>query len=86
MLPFSSIDNTNAIPLSLSDYLALTDWSGRHIDPNKTGYIDTNKPKILKELGIDEETWLEAIINFRRQYGSFAGSDKILRRSDSLSD
>ena len=86
LLPFSGVDNTNAIPLSLSDYLALTDWSGRHIDPNKTGYIDTNEPKVLKELGIDEETWLEAIINFRRQYGSFAGSDKILRRSDSLSD
>ena len=31
------------------------------------------------ELGIEEDIWLEAIKNFRRQYGSFAGSEKILR-------
>ena len=65
--------------ICMSDYLALTQWSGRHIDANKNGYIDVNEPKILEELGLDQETWLEAIINFRRQYGSFAGSDKILR-------
>ena len=79
LLPFSGIENTNEIPFRLSDYLALTQWSGRHIDANKNGYIDVNEPKILEELGLDQDTWLESIVNFRRQYGSFAGSDKILR-------
>ncbi|NRA85027.1 MAG: transposase [Gammaproteobacteria bacterium] len=79
LLPFAGIGNTNKIPFNLTDYLALTQWSGRHIDPNKADYIDVAEPQILEELGIDQETWLEAIINFRRQYGSFAGSDKILR-------
>ena len=80
LLPFAGIDNTDAIPFNLSDYLALIQWSGRYVDANKTGYIDAQEPDILEELGIDEETWLEAIINFRRQYGSFAGSNMILRR------
>ena len=79
-MPFAGVDNTDAIPFNLSDYLALIQWSGRYVDANKTGYIDAQEPDILEELGIDEETWLEAIINFRRQYGSFAGSNMILRR------
>ena len=84
LLPFSGVESTKAIPFSLSDYLALAEWSGRHIDSNKTGYIDASEPKVLAELGIDQETWLEAIINFRRQYGSFAGSEKILRSNAHL--
>ena len=84
LLPFAGVDNTNAIPFSLSDYLALTDWSGRHIDPHKSGYLEATEPKILEDLGIDQDTWLEAVINFRRQYGSFAGSEKILRSNAHL--
>ena len=73
---FAGIDNTDAISFSLSDYLALIQWSGRHVDANKAGYLDAKEPDVLKELGIDEETWLEAIINFRREYRS----NMILRR------
>ena len=79
LLPFAAKQNTNDIPFALIDYLELADWSGRHIDPKKTGHIADSEPKILNVLGIEEDTWLEAIKNFRRQYGSFAGSEKILR-------
>jgi REP element-mobilizing transposase RayT len=79
LLPFAGHHNTDDIPFGLADYLELADWSGRHIDPKKTGFIDSAEPKILAELGIEEDIWLEAIQNFRRHYGSFAGSEKILR-------
>ena len=79
LLPFAETANTNDIPFSLQDYLALVDWSGRHVAPNKTGFIDKSEPKILTRLEIEHDVWLEAVKNFRRQYGSFAGSDKILR-------
>ena len=79
LLPFSGTANTNGIPFALQDYLALVDWSGHHVAPNKTGFIDKSEPKILARLEIEHEVWLEAIKNFRRQYGSFAGSNKILR-------
>ena len=79
LLPFAGHHNTNNIPFGLSDYLELADWSGRHVDPKKTGFINSAEPKILALLGIEEDVWLEAILNFRRQYGSFAGSEKILR-------
>ena len=79
LLPFSPVADNNAIPLSYSDYFELVDWSGRHIDPKKTGFIDDSEPAILQTLGIDSDDWQLAVRDFRRQYGSFAGSEMQLR-------
>ncbi|NRA62753.1 MAG: transposase [Psychrobium sp.] len=80
LVPFSNVHNTNDIPFSLHDYLELVDWSGRHIDPKKTGYIESSEPKLLETLGIEAEIWLEAVKNFRRHYGNFAGGENQLRQ------
>jgi REP element-mobilizing transposase RayT len=79
LLPLSPIINNNAIPLSYGDYFELVDWSGRHIAPDKAGYIDDNIPPILGTLGIEVNDWKSAVKDFRRQYGSFAGSEMQLR-------
>ncbi|NRA55584.1 MAG: transposase [Gammaproteobacteria bacterium] len=79
LLPFSGTDNTQAIPFSYSDYFELVDWSSRHVDPNKSSYVDSGEPQILTTLGIDEDDWLTAVKHFRRQYGSFAGTTEHLR-------
>ncbi len=79
LLPFSGVSDTNAIPFSYIDYFELVDWSGRHIDPEKTSFISRDEPKILTVLDIDTDTWLIAVKHFRRQYGSFAGSNEHLR-------
>ena len=75
-MPFSNVDNTNDIPFSSHDYLELVDWSDRHIDPKKTGYIESSNPKLL---GIKQYIWLEAVKNFRRHYGNFSGGQNQLR-------
>jgi len=80
LVPLVSTLDTKDIPISLRDYLELVDWSGRHIDPNKTGYIDATEPKVLSTLGIEQEDWLEAVKNFRRHYGNFAGEEHRLRQ------
>jgi hypothetical protein len=79
LLPFSQKNQSDKIPFSLTDYLELVQWSGRHVHPNKIGFIGNAEPEILSNLAIEQDTWLEAIKNFRRKYGSFAGSEKILR-------
>ena len=79
LLPFASTDNTKAIPFSYRDYFELVEWSGRHVDPNKSSYINGDEPKILTTLGIDEEDFITAVKHFRRQYGSFAGTNEHLR-------
>jgi len=80
LMPLVNRSDTNDIPFCLNDYLELVDWSGRHIDPRKTGYIDSSTPKVLITLGIDTDDWLESVKNFRRQYGSFAGCEYQLRQ------
>ena len=80
LLSFIGADNSDdGIPFGLKDYLELVDWSGRHIDLLKEGYITANEPKIIDALQIDEDEWIESVLNFRRQYGSFAGSQNALR-------
>jgi hypothetical protein len=66
LLPFAGTRETKAIPFSYADYFELVDWSGRHIDPNKSSHIPPNEPKILSSLGIDEDDWLIAVKHFRR--------------------
>jgi len=79
LLPFAAISDTNALPFSYADYFELVDWSGRHIDPKKTGYINECEPKLLSLLAINNDDWLTSVQEFRRQYGSFAGSEQQLR-------
>jgi len=79
LFPFAGTRDTKGIPFSYVDYFELVDWSGRHIDPNKSSCIKSREPKILSSLGIDEDDWLVVVKHFRRQYGSFAGSDEHLR-------
>ena len=66
-------------PFSASWCFELADWSGRHVDPKKSGYLDEGEPKSLATLAIDNDDWLTAVREFRRQYGSFAGSEHQLR-------
>ena len=49
--------------------------SGRHIDPKKSGYLDEYEPQLLTILVIDNDDWLTAVKEFKRQYGSFAGNE-----------
>ena len=80
LLPFGNHQNTKTIAFTLYDYLELIDWSGRAISPNKRGAINSNTPKLLQILDISSDDWIEVIINFRRQYGNFAGSKARLRQ------
>jgi len=79
LLPFAGTDNTKAIPFNFADYFQLVDWSGRHVAPNKSSYINYDEPKILTTLGINEDDFITAVKHFRRQYGSFAGTNEHLR-------
>jgi len=57
--------NEKNIPYYLSDYIALVDYTGKCIHPNKKGYIENNIPDILKRLEIHPDTWLEEMKQYR---------------------
>jgi len=73
LLPFGNSQDKNTIPFSLIDYLELADYSSKLILPNK-GHIQTRRPKVLKILNIESESWINSVKNFRRQYANFAGT------------
>lgn len=54
-------DRDAAIPFSLSDYIALVDWSGRARRKDKRGAIDERLPTIMQRLNVDSDAWLLAM-------------------------
>ncbi|MFT4927621.1 MAG: REP element-mobilizing transposase RayT [Phenylobacterium sp.] len=75
LLPFGEIsDQTqDIIHFSLLNYLELADWTGRKIHPTKKGFIDADTPKILDELNIEEDDWLDLSRRFEQRFAYFAG-------------
>jgi len=39
----------------------VTDWTGRCVRTDKSGFIAADTPKILEQLGLDEERWIETV-------------------------
>ena len=65
--------------VGLTDYLELTDWTGRCVRPDKRGYIKSTTPAILNKLTLDEDTWVETVTGFSTQFHSFIGSEQQLQ-------
>jgi len=57
--------NEKNIPYYLSDYIALVDYTGKCIHPNKKGYIENDIPDILDRLEIHPDTWLEEMKQYK---------------------
>ena len=57
--------NDSAIPYYLSEYIALVDYTGKCVHPNKKGYISDDIPDILNRLEIHPDTWVEEMKQFR---------------------
>ena len=88
LAPFTGdehIDKHQEIPFALTDYLQLTDWTGRAIRNDKTGAIPSNLTPILERLNIDSEAWVENIRHYGNNYFRAVGStDNIKRFSEAL--
>ena len=67
------------LPMSLPDYLALVDWTGRQIVAGKSNMPD-HLPPILERLGMDATNWVPLIRNFGRLFHRVAGAPRTLDR------
>ena len=68
------IEFTSLLPLTLTHYLALVDWTGRQIRTNKPGHINSNVSPILSRLGVDQSEWVRTVVGFSRRFRFAAGS------------
>ena len=61
------------LPLSLDDYLAMLDWTGRQVRGDKRGSIPAHLAPILDRLGINREMWTDLTTHFDRYFGCVVG-------------
>ncbi|WP_219909181.1 Mobile element protein [Photobacterium aquimaris] len=76
LLPFVGAEHqakTAAINFAFADYLELIDWTGRSIRNDKQGLIAPNQPKMLQQLGISADAWLEHSEQFMERYANVSG-------------
>jgi len=68
-----NLDNHQAIPFDLEDYLQLVDITGRIIRSDKRGAIPPDLAPILQRLGVDEAHWVDNVQHFGRRFHRFVG-------------
>ncbi len=65
----SSVESSDSgLPIRLFDYLELVDVSGKQISEGKRGRIDPTLTPILDRLGLNNDEWFQATVNFRSHY------------------
>jgi REP element-mobilizing transposase RayT len=62
------------LDVSLEDYLALLDWTGRQGRPDKRGKIPDNYQPILERLGIEPGMWCDLVWSFKKYFGRSRGA------------
>jgi REP element-mobilizing transposase RayT len=77
-------DMPDGIPMRLTDYLDLVDWTGRQIRENKRGAISECEPEIMNRLGIDAENWLYITQNFESEFKGIVGAVDEMKSKISL--
>jgi hypothetical protein len=66
------------LPISIADYLQLLDATGRVIRDDKSGSIPNSLAPILRRLGLQSETWVDAIRNYQEWFGHFVGTSQAI--------
>ena len=82
LLPFAGNPRESmpkGIPMRLTDYLELLDWTGRQIRSNKRGSISEDEPGILERLDIAGSDWLHMTQHFESDFGGLVGAVDQLR-------
>ena len=82
LLPFAGNPREpmpKGIPMRLTDYLELLDWTGRHIRSDKRGAISGDEPSILERLDIAGSDWMHMTHHFESDFGGLVGAVDQLR-------
>ena len=82
-MPFAGYprqDSPKGLPLRLTDYLELVDWTGRILREDKRGAIDENLPPILERLNIEAKHWLFLTQHFESRFKGLVGTAYQLKR------
>lgn len=63
-----------AMPISTLEYLALVEWTGRIVRPDKRGAIDANTPSILRRFELNDLQWQTQVLGIESRYWRAVGA------------
>jgi len=63
-----------ALPFTREDYFELVEITGRQIAAGKRGFISSEIPPIVAQMGLKPERWIDHVQGFGRRYGGCVGS------------
>ena len=69
------------LPISLQEYLALLDSTGRELIHGKRGAIPANLEPILERIGINSRYWLITARHYGRWFSHVAGGQEVLLKA-----
>ncbi len=61
-------DTTRTVPIELTDYFALVDWTGRAIRSEMRGAIPPDVSPVLQQLGINTANWVSNTLGFEKRF------------------
>ncbi|MEC6906618.1 transposase [Photobacterium piscicola] len=76
LLPFVGAEHQAkqvGIQFDFKDYLELIDWTGRSIRDDKKGFISASQPKLLQQMGVNGDAWLDNSHVFMEHYTNVSG-------------
>jgi hypothetical protein len=87
LLSFTGYPNNEfkkGLPVLLTDYLTLVDWTGRIVRDDKRGALSHTLSPILDRLCLDQQEWLTLSQGFEKSYKTFAGSSDKMKLASQL--
>ncbi len=66
------------LPISVTAYLELLDWTGRQLRSDKVGSIPGRLSPVLRRIGVDARGWCDVVTKFGRIFKRAAGTSESL--------
>jgi REP element-mobilizing transposase RayT len=82
--PKRRASNLGFLPLTLTEYLKLLDWTGRQIRHDKRGAIPSDLRPILERLHVVGDVWIDHVKHFGRWFRRAVGRASTLSKASSL--
>ena len=70
----------NALPIDLLQYVEILEWTGRMVREDKSGRITSPPFRLLRQYGLDPDSWLESVERFG-SFGFFVGHPDWLEKT-----
>jgi REP element-mobilizing transposase RayT len=83
--PVAGVDAEGAPAVTIAEYIALVDWTGRQLHPGKRGRITDTAPDAVRHLVPEPEHWVRSVAGIEEDYWRAVGTvDALLAKAEAM--